>query len=185
VPHLRATQLVAPGLPSDIVRNPPWVSAFLRDRLKAPSLARVPGRHVFITRGKAKHNRSITNEDDVLEVLDRHGFESLDAGELSVAEQIRTFAEVDVLVAPHGAALANLAFCSPGATVLELFPATTVVADYWKMASGVPGLEYRYLQGVGAAETSRRGSLVVSDITVDVPQLTAMLDEVLSSRGRA
>jgi capsular polysaccharide biosynthesis protein len=138
-----------------------------------------------------------TNEPEVLALLRPLGFEVLDAGDLSVADQIRAFAEADVIVALHGAALANLVFCSPGASLIELFPSGSIVADYWKMASGVPGLEHRYLCGTGpAVEATRsgqvppfgppigreRGDFVVADITVDLPRLETMVHEVLAGR---
>jgi capsular polysaccharide biosynthesis protein len=182
VPHVRADTLVVPGLPSDVERNPPWVNAFLRDRLKPPGLDRVPGRRIYLPRRAARHNRQVRNEDAVIELLRRRGFETVDPGELPVTEQIRTFGEADVIVAPHGAALANLAFCSPGAALLELFPSQSFVADYWKMAAGVPGLEYRYLSGAGRPAGTTRAKFVTADITVDLPMLETMVDELLATR---
>jgi capsular polysaccharide biosynthesis protein len=182
VAHVRAEQLVVPGVPSLIERNPPWVAQLLRHRLCPPDLARVPGRHLYLTRGTARNNRVVENEAEVLALLEPLGFTSVDPGALSVADQIRTFAEADVIVAPHGAALANLVFCSPGAAVVELFPAMSFVADYWKMASGVTGLEYRYLSGAGTPVGTTRAEFVVADITVDLPRLEAVVGELLAAR---
>ena len=182
VPHVRAEQLVVPGVASTIERNPPWVAQLLRQRLCPPSLQRVPGRHLYLTRGTARNNRMVLNESEVLRLLEPLGFACVDAGELSVADQVRTFAEADVIVAPHGAALANLVFCSPGATLIEIFPAMSFVADYWKMASGVPGLEYRYLTGAGAPVGTTRAEFVVADITVDLDQLAATVEQALADR---
>ena len=182
VPHVRAETLVVPGLNSDIERNPPWLSAFLRERLKPAGVERVPGRRIYLPRRASKHNRSVTNEDAVIDILLARGFELVDPGELAVVEQIRAFGEADVIVAPHGAALANLAFCSPGAALLELFPSNAFVADYWKMVAGVPGLEYRYLSGTGRQAGTDRHRFVIADITVDLPRMTAMVDELIATR---
>lgn len=182
VPHLQAETLVVPGLPSTIERNPPWVSRELRERLRPASYERVPGRHLFLTRGPARNNRSITNEAAVRALLEPWGFTAFDPGQVSVAEQIRTFAEADVIVAPHGASLANLAFCSPGAAVVELFPADSMVADYFKLADGVPGLEYRYLSGIGKRVGTTRAEFVVADITVDVAALAEIVTELVVQR---
>jgi capsular polysaccharide biosynthesis protein len=179
VPHVRAATLVVPGLPSDVERNPPWVNAFLRERLKPADVDRIPGRRIYLPRRAGRHNRQVRNEDEVIARLRRRGFELVDPGELPVIEQIRTFGEADVIVAPHGAALANLAFCSPGSALLELFPAQSFVADYWKMAAGVPGLEYQYLGGAGRAAGTSRARFVTADITVDLPQLERMVDQIL------
>ena len=136
VPHVRAEHLVVPGVASHHRAQPavggpaPAAAPAARRRCQ-----RVPGRHLYLTRGTARNNRMVLNEAEVLRLLEPLGFTSVDPGELSVADQIRTFAEADVIVAPHGAALANLVFCSPGATLIEIFPAMSFVADYWKMAS--------------------------------------------------
>lgn len=185
VPHVRAECLVVPGVPSLIERNPPWVAQLLRERLCPPGLRRVPGRHLYLGRGTAKANRKVVNEAEVLALLGPLGFTSVDPGELSVADQIRTFAQADVIVAAHGAALANLVFCSPGSALVELFPARSMVADYWKMACGVPGLEYRYLSGTGPAVGTTRAQFVVADITVDVPRLATEVHDLLEARRAA
>ena len=45
--------------------------------------------------------------------LERRGFLRFDPGAHTVQEQIDHFAAAEVIVAPHGAALANLTFCRP------------------------------------------------------------------------
>lgn len=182
VRHVRAQRLVVPGLASTIERNPPWVSQLIRRKLVPPGLSRVPGKHLLLTRGPGKNNRSVTNEDQVRALLEPWGFTPLDPGAVSVAEQIRAFAEADIIVAPHGASLANIAFCSPGAALVELFPAGSMVADFWKMACGVDGLEYRYLSGVGKRVGTTRSEFVVADITVDLRALEATVAALLEAR---
>jgi hypothetical protein len=71
-------------------------------------------------------------------------------------------------------------FASPGATVIELFPAGAALPDFWKLASGVKGLRYRYLCGSGPVKGRSRAQLLVRDITVDLTILGAMVDEALS-----
>ena len=90
---------------------------------------------------------------------------------MTVAEQIRTFANAEVIVATHGAALANLAFASPGASVIELFPAGCLLPDYWRLASGIAGVRYRYLTARGKPPRRGRAGTIVRDIEVDVPAL--------------
>ncbi|HEX3841969.1 MAG TPA: glycosyltransferase family 61 protein [Acidimicrobiales bacterium] len=178
VPHVRAECLVVPAPPSMTVINPPWVTALLRERLLTEPDARIPGRCIYVTRGSATNNRRVTNESALIEMLSARGFDAIDPGQMSVVDQIRAFAEASIIVAPHGAALANLIFASPGSTVIELFPAGALVPDFWKLASGVPGLEYRYLSGQGDPSSRGRAQLIVSDIEVDLDGLAGMLDEV-------
>ena len=176
--HIRAECLVVPGLPGTNVQNPPWVVDFLRDRLLPAGVERIPGRNLFITRGDGRYNRSVRNEEQVLEALADRGFQRIDPGEMPVVDQIRAFAEADLIVSPHGSALTNIVFASAGACVVELFPKGHIVPDYWKLACGVPGVEYRYLAGVGATDRCSRSRMLVSDVVVDIDALRATLEEL-------
>jgi capsular polysaccharide biosynthesis protein len=176
VPHVRAESLVVPGLPGT-EQHPAWVTQFLRERLLTDGYERVPGRCVYITRGATKNNRAVLNESDVIAALEARGFVAVNPGKLTIDDEIRTFAEADLVVSAHGAALSNIIFMGPGAAVLELFPASHVMPCYWKLAGTVPGLNYRYLCGVGAKREPDRTKMLVTDITVDIPALLAMLDE--------
>lgn len=174
-PHVRADRLVVPGLPANTEKNPPWVVAFLRERLLGPATT-PPTRRIYVTRGASANNRTVRNEAAVRALLDARGFEAVDPGTLPVREQIATFADAAAVVATHGAALANLVFCSPGSAVVELFPAGCLLPDYWRLSCGVPGLTYRYLSSDGRTRTRR--AALVRDIDVDVPVLAAVLDEL-------
>ena len=106
------------------------------------------------------------------------GFEVIDPGALSPAEQVRAFAEAECIVGPHGAGLTNLAFAAPGAAVVELFARDYVNECFWALASTVEGLRYRYLVGDGTPVRSRRNRGVASDITVDPARSCGSLDEL-------
>lgn len=177
-PHVRAETLVVPGVPAMIEKNPPWVVRFLRERLLRQAGPIERGAPIFVTRGPSANNRTVLNEPAVLDLLRSRGFVAVDPGQLSVIEQIRAFASAPVIVAPHGAALANLAFASPGSAVIELFPAGSLLPDFWRMACGVPGLTYRYLSRPGGPARPTRARTIISDIDVDVRALDQALDEL-------
>ena len=82
-------------------------------------------------------------------MLEPLGFEAIDPGAMSPAEQVRAFAEAECMVGPHGAGLTNLAFAPAGAAVVELFARDYVNECFWALASTVEGLRYRYLVGDG------------------------------------
>lgn len=176
--HLQADELVVPGLPDAHLRTPPWVTAWLRRRL-LPADAASPHRRLWVTRGQRPRTRRVVNEAAVLEALAPFGFETVDPGSLSVAEQIRRFAEAELVVGPHGAGLTNIAFCPPGAAVLELFPPAYVNPCYFALATTVPGLRYRYLVGDGRPTRRRGRAGVASDLTADVEQVRRSVAELL------
>lgn len=180
-PHVRAEVLVVPGPPAMTEKNPPWAVQFLRERLLPAASPAGPAAPVYVTRGPSANNRSVTNEDALQALLHERGFLSIDPGAMSVVDQIRFFAAAPVVVAPHGAALTNLMFMSPGSAVVELFPAGCVLPDFWRMACGVPGLRYRYLAAQGGPRHPTRQSTIVRDIDVDLPELAATLDELATA----
>ena len=72
--------------------------------------------------------------------------------------------------------MTNIAFCTPGATVIELFPSDYVNVCYWNLATAVEGLAYRYLVGNGTPTRQRSQLGVDSDIRVDIRQLLRLVD---------
>ena len=185
-PHVRAETLVVPAPPAMTEKNPPWVSAFLRERLMT-SPGQPPGGHsIYVTRGATGNNRDVLNEADVVSTLTARGFDVIDPGQMTVAEQIDAFAGAPVIVSAHGAALANLVFAAGGTSVIEIFPAGCVLPDYWRMAAGIPGMRYRFLSDWPTSTRLNRQSAIVRDIVVDVAALELLLDEVdVGSAGQA
>ena len=182
VPHVRAEQLLVPTLPDLDLNHPAWATRYLRERLLPDGAGPIPGRRIYVTRGRAPHTRILLNEDEVLASLDRFGFERIDPGAMSVVEQIRAFAEAELIVAPHGANRANLAFAGAGASVVELFAPDFVQGCYWKLSTTVPGLNYRYLVGEGRVGRFREGLGVSSDIRIEPRSLNSVIERVVRSR---
>ena len=102
----------------------------------------------------------------------------VDPGQMTVADQIRTFATAEVIVATHGAALANLVFASPRRHRDRAVPGGLPATGLLAAGLGIPGLRYRYLTAPGKAPRRGRAAAIVRDIQVDVPALRRMLDEL-------
>jgi capsular polysaccharide biosynthesis protein len=178
VPHVRAECLVVPSIPSVVhEKNPPWVVEYLRRRLMKDIAPPTERRPLYITRSAGSNNRAVVDEPRLIGFLKDRGFDVIDPSELTVADQIRSFAAASVIVSPHGAALANLVFATPGATVIELFPPSSVLPDYWRLASSA-GVTYRYMSTWSRQGRHNRGKTIVTDIEVDLSALGTMLDEV-------
>ena len=78
---------------------------------------------VYIIRGPtSKNGRTIHNEQEVSDMLQGLGFASYFTGEMSVKDQFELFAHAKVIIAPHGASLANLLACKSAPTLIELVP---------------------------------------------------------------
>jgi len=103
------------------------------------------GRRLYISRNDAVLRR-VTNEAEIVAMLDRYGFEPVESGRMLFEEQVRLFASAGIIVAPHGAGLANLMFCRPGTKVLEFFPANYIDDGLCRLAVGM-GMDYRHMIG--------------------------------------
>ncbi len=150
------------------------------ERLLGGAAPSEPTRRIYITRGEQRGSRIVENEPEVVALLSAWGFTVVDPGALSVAGQITLFAEAECIVAPHGGALTNLAFTSPGASVIELFAPDYVQGCYWKLSSCVPGLTYRYLIGTGRPARPERMWGVDSDMRIDPSALERLLHGLLA-----
>jgi hypothetical protein len=100
--------------------NPhPAVVLFFTRMAEAIRPRALPARRLYISRVAAKR-RKLANESEVIAFLRSAGYEICDTARYSIREQIELFASASHVVAPHGAGLVNLLFCTPGANVLEL-----------------------------------------------------------------
>lgn len=88
-------------------------------------------------------SRVIVNSLQVEELLTQLGYvvQIIDCAEVAVATQIRCFAQADVVVGAHGAAMANTSFCKQGAIVIEVFPPCYGNPAFWAVSNSV-GAKY-------------------------------------------
>jgi Glycosyltransferase 61 len=170
VPHVSARELIVPSLPGTPGVMPEWVCRFLSDRLSIGTTSDGDAaRRIYITRAKAK-SRRIVNEGHLLRLLERYGFTTATLETMSFAEQVRLFRSATCIVAPHGAGLANLVFCRPGASVIEIHPPQRLNVCYW-LLSQQASLMYHYVLGSPGSQGQ--------DIEVDVNKVERTLEGVL------
>jgi hypothetical protein len=87
------------------------------------------GELMFFSRGSAKARR-LTNEAELEAIAARLGFTRFEAVSGNHPEQVRRFANADVIVAVHGAGLTNLIFARPGTAIMELLPQNCIKSTY-------------------------------------------------------
>jgi hypothetical protein len=96
---------------------------------------------IYICREKGAI-REAANREEVLGYFARHGFTIVELEGKTPAEQAALFRQARVIVAEHGAALANLWFSRPGCRVLEIFPDKLIGRWLYRLVSQLQGLEY-------------------------------------------
>jgi hypothetical protein len=186
--RLRVERFVLPSFLTtqwDFAYPPADHLAYVRDRLLqaaglSPQVA--PGERLYISRNRARARR-VVNEAAVLGVLRPLGFRPYHLDELPFVEQLRLFRDAPIVIAPHGAGLANLLFAGR-IPVLE-FTSRVVSPVYFFLALAL-GQDYRYLyprelagdEPIPAPSDGRIYSKTRDlDITVDTNALCAAVDE--------
>jgi capsular polysaccharide biosynthesis protein len=96
---------------------------------------------------------------------------------VSVEEQIRLFNSASLVVSPHGSALANLVWCSPGTRVIELF-SRSFVSDVYASICHVLGLRHTYL--LDEATEPHHWTNLHKDLTVDIRSLVTAMEEAMA-----
>lgn len=134
-----------------------------------------PGwRRLYLTR-KATWSRSVTNEAELIPLLEKRGFEVVDCGTLSFEEQVRLFSEAQFAVGPHGAAFTNILWSPTGLKVFEIFERAAVRRCYWSMCQVLS-----HAHGCGVAESMPNGKNE-PNIYVDPRHLATALDAMLET----
>lgn len=177
----QADRLAVPALGNRGALAPTWITQWLRDNLMSPDSPR-HGRRIYVTRGNQPNSRRVVHEAELLQGLEKRGFESFDPGAHSVREQIDTFSAADVVVAPHGAGLVNLNFAPAGVRVLELFAPRYLNPAYWAITTNIEGSVYRYLvdDGGDPGRPEARMLGVQNDIGLSAERVLRAVDALLA-----
>lgn len=169
-PHCRllleAEQLLVPSLPTPACLRE--FGRMLSARLGADGNV-VSSRRLFITRRKTG-TRTIANEAQLESLLRSYGFETHSMEDYTLAEQARLIRESEIVVATHGAALANLLFARPHTRVIEIVPDGRFNSTCYPVKSRVFGLHHQLL----FAERARHKQI-----------LTVCLEDVVVALARA
>lgn len=101
-----------------------------------------PSRRLFLARSNDRRN---FNQAELIAVAEHHGFEAVYPEKMSFREQVRMYAEAEILLGASGAAFANMLFCQPGARSLTwVLPQYEGFCAYSNLAK-VAGVSLNYL----------------------------------------
>jgi hypothetical protein len=144
--HARADTLLVTSSLRFSGHYTPCVLAFLRREFLAEGGTAPAARtRLYVSREDARHRR-LVNEAECLDVLRPLGFEKVTLSGMAVRDQAMLFSGAAVIVAPHGAGLANLVFCGPRTTVVELCSPSELRSHYLQL-SHARGLEHHWVVG--------------------------------------
>jgi tetratricopeptide (TPR) repeat protein len=164
---------VCPGSESSGRLLREWADGVLRHVQDDESGKRHDG-VLYISRG-ANRRRVLVNEAELEERLRATwGASVTRMEELTFREQIGAVRSASVVVAPHGAGLANLLFARPDAVIVELVPDRYPNANYARLAANARRL---YVSLTGTVEEAR----TADDLPwrIDVGHVDAALERIL------
>ena len=110
----------------------------------------------------------MTNEEILKPVLEAEGFKIITCEDMSLAEQVATFAEAQYVIGPHGAGLMNTMFCPASCRVVEISAPCNNLC-FWFLCRQL-GLRYQRWT-IGIAEHEH------DDIELDAKRFSEVLEE--------
>jgi capsular polysaccharide biosynthesis protein len=156
-------------------RVEPWIPEFLRDAFlrEAPQT----GLRLYVNRRDTKIRR-VLNEEALESALAERGFRSISAADFDFQDKMDLYSSADFIVAPHGAGLANLAFCSPGTHIVEIDGDDWSDPWYGDVARAMD-LSYTLIRGFRTVSPAWLPD-IVRHVEVDVERVVGAVDAILA-----
>lgn len=169
VPYLRADELLVPRF---VDESEAWIIPWLREQF----LPRVPAnkgeplpRRIHVARTKAT-GRRVANREKFAQLMESLGFVTVIMEDYGWLEQLALFRGAEAIVAPHGAGLANLVFCSPSTLTVELIAENYPFTFYPEISRRLK-LDHRLI----SCAPIHPSAIEASDIQVPLDQLQSVL----------
>jgi hypothetical protein len=131
VEYFSCDELYVPSMPNRIGFPRRWMTDYLESIV--PKNASATPDKIYIDRRDSKV-RVMLNNDVFAKFLEDLGFKLLVPSEQTFQETVSWFRGAKMIVAIHGAALTDLAFCAPGTHVLEICPYNSDNNGFWTLA---------------------------------------------------
>ena len=109
------------------------------------------------------------NEDELAPVLREFGFETIVSSDGMIGD---LFPEAEIVIGPHGAALADILFCRRGSALIELTPPGHIFPYFYTIADSA-GMEYFSI--LGRYQQTEVGNTMKADFMVSPEQLRSAI----------
>lgn len=124
------------------------------------------------------NNRNIENIDEIEDLLDARGIELMNVTGMTFAQQAKVFANAELIVAPTGAALANMIFAPAGCRIVVLAAAYDgATYDYFHHIAHLLGHDLSFVVGPQVEDNSYHMN---RDYVISVVDLNIALDCVMA-----
>ncbi len=130
--HVKADQIISVSHPYYFKKTwfyaqsnlPSWIIKFLRNDISKKVKSKKKGyKKIFIDRSDSLQNHSkLINNNEVIKYLKSKRYKCLKLTDLNLKDQISIFKNCNIIIAPHGAGLTNIAFCKKNTKIIEIIP---------------------------------------------------------------
>lgn len=152
-----------------------WIFKYIRSLYEHiwSKCPQIKGKYTYISRSKASVRR-ITNESQYLDKLKSMNVSVYWMEDLSFVDQIKLFAESEIVTGPHGAAYSFATFCKPGSILYEIYRADNIKGHYPTLANQC---NLRYFRYTGIEHYDE----ATQDMTIDCQTYLDSLEAVILS----
>lgn len=182
IPHrgfVRFRRLFVPAFFQNPIHSPTALS-FLRrgvNRCGHHIFSEAKNELVYLSRADGGERRNLQNETEVRNCLESIGFRTFIPSHATVYEQIDTFSRAKVIVAPHGAGLANLVFAQKGVRVLEIQSSECFTKVFWELSKLVGSSKYNIFSCDPVSGDKRHKNH--KNINVDIKKLLREVESLI------
>jgi hypothetical protein len=157
-------------------RVEPWIPEFLRDAFLLGAAPQT-GLRLYVNRRDTRIRR-VLNERALESALALRGFRSISAADYDFQEKVDLYRSAEIIVAPHGAGLANIAFCSPDTQIIEI-DGTDWSNPWFGDVARAMDLRYTSVRGFRTVSPAWLPD-IVRHLEVDVEQVLAIVDDIIA-----
>jgi capsular polysaccharide biosynthesis protein len=171
--HIEAQDLIVPSLPAKLGMMTPRSCEFLRATfLPSTHGSAIAKRLIYITRKNAL-TRRVLNESELLARMSRFDVEAIELEGMSMTQQAELFASAQLIIAPHGAGIANAVFCPKDSKLIEFMP-DTYNNPCFELLAAIQSLRY-------VRVPSHSTSSVTHDQYVNISNVESIIEKLLTT----
>ena len=151
--HVEAKKLLAVTHPNYFNKTiffshsniPAWIIYSLKKIFKKKKIKKSNYKKIFIDRTDSKQDHcKLINNKEVVMFLRKKNFKILRLSNLKFIDQVSIFSNCKLIIAPHGAGLANITFCRRNTKVVEIIPKYIKNYEY-KRVSKINKLNHQFI----------------------------------------
>jgi hypothetical protein len=149
---------------------------FARYCMTMPKASSPFGKRIYISRENSP-DRKMVNEAELQILLRNYGFDVVCMEKYDLEEQMAIASNADIIVAPHGAGLANMIFADSGTSIFELIPEYYMQSSFRQLAADC-GHKYSVQLGKRVYQESSVDGVI--QWTADIERVKLAIEDVLN-----